>query len=227
VLILSSALVVSSVPSQMPAPSQGSDVDFQQRDPSLSQYGAVDWEARWDRNVITVCWLNHPELAQQRALVRRAVSDTWVKVSSVRFTGWEDCQPSGADIKIMVDQSGPRSYVGRNAIGQSPSMWLNFTFNTWSPTCRTTIDKCISAIAAHEFGHAAGFVHEQLQPDAPKQCVDHLKQTGQWEQVGKPPTALTPYDPDSIMNYCNAIWNNNGKLSNNDVKAILILFPVS
>ena len=59
----------------------------------------------------------------------------------------------------------------------------------------------------------------------PHKHVDHLKQTGEWENIYRPPTALTSYDKDSIMNYCNAIWNNNGRLSDGDVKAIQILFP--
>jgi hypothetical protein len=227
VLIAWTITVVGPLETQSQSGAQAQSLVFQQQDGVLSKYGAVNWEARWDRNVITVCWLDHPEFSRQRELVHQAVTKTWMHVSSIRFTGWADCSVTGADIRIRVDESGPRSFVGRNVIGQSPSMWLNFTFSTWSPECKPTSDICIQSIGAHEFGHAAGFEHEQLRVDAPKACVDHLKATGQWENVGKPPTALTPYDPNSIMNYCNAIWNSNGKLSDNDIRAIRILFPLA
>lgn len=204
-------------------------VDFRQQDPALTQYGTISAENRWERNVITVCWLNHPEFATQRAWVEHAVRSTWMASSSVRFSGWKDCAHEGADVKIQIsdDLAAPRSFVGKSSIGHSPSMWLNVTFKSWGKSCQSKIKACVEAIAAHEFGHVAGFEHEQLQPDAPKACVDHLKNTGAWEVIDHNPTPLTPYDPDSIMNYCNSIWLNNGSLSANDKKAILMLFPLA
>ena len=35
---------------------------------------------------------------------------------------------------------------------------------------------------------------------------------------------LTPYDPQSIMNYCNTSWNNGGKLSALDQVAVAKLY---
>ena len=209
-------------------------IDFREQDPVLTPYGAVNATERWDRNSITVCWLDHPEFASQRAWVEKAVRSTWMRASSVRFTGvssgaWGDCTQQGADITIQVSDNplGPRSRVGKSSVGHSPSMWLNFTFASWGQSCRSKIESCIESIATHEFGHAAGFEHEQLQSDAPKACIDFLKKTGTWEVVDQKPTALTPYDPDSVMNYCNSIWLNNGQLSANYEKAILILFPLA
>jgi hypothetical protein len=126
----------------VPAFAQNTTVRFEQISPDLSRYGAVDWSARWDRAQISVCWLNHPEYTQERAWVRDQVSKTWEAASSVRFTGWRNCTPAGADVRITVDESGPRAYVGRRVIGQSPSMWLNFTFNIWSP--REPLNKSVS-----------------------------------------------------------------------------------
>jgi hypothetical protein len=204
---------------------QSAAVKFEQIDPALSRYGAVDWDARWERPQISVCWLDNPGYTLEREWVRDAVARTWEAASSARFLGWQNCTQAGADVRIAVDESGPRAYVGRHVVGRSPSMWLNFTFRAWGQNCQYKREACIRAIGAHEFGHVAGFEHEQLQADAPQACVDHLKQTGEWENIDRPPTALTSYDKDSIMNYCNAIWNNNGRLSDGDVKAIQILFP--
>lgn len=204
---------------------QDSGIDFPRVDQQLANYGSVDWSARWDRNVISVCWLDHPEFAQERRWVRDAVAKTWEANSGARLVGWRNCGSAGADVKITVDDSNPRSYIGRHVLGHSPSMWLNFTFKAWSAACARDSERCIRAIAAHEFGHVLGFQHEQLRSDAPQACRDHLKARGEWEQVDTTPTALTPYDPDSIMNYCNAFWNNNGALSANDITAVQILFP--
>ena len=35
---------------------------------------------------------------------------------------------------------------------------------------------------------------------------------------------LTPYDPDSVMNYCNKRYNNYGRLSEFDRRALAILY---
>ncbi len=200
-------------------------LDFAKIDPALAPYGAVNWDSLWDRNSISVCWLDHPEFIRERQLVREAVAQTWEAVSSVHFTEWRDCGSNGADVRVSVYDSTPNSYIGRYVLGQSPSAWLNFRFNSWKQECAAHPDDCIKAIAVHEFGHVLGFAHEQLRSDAPKECVNFLQSTGQWEQVNSPPVPLTPYDADSIMNYCNAIYYNHPGLSVNDVKAVQRLFP--
>jgi hypothetical protein len=205
---------------------QSRGIAFEAIDETLKPYGAVDGDAVWTRSIISVCWLNHAEYAQEKTWVRDAIRSTWEEASGVQLTGWRDCSTlSPSDIPITIDDSGPRSLVGQHVLGHSPAMWLNFLFKTWGKDCQTRRESCIRTIAVHEFGHALGFQHEQLQADAPQGCIDHLKQSGQWEIIDKPVKALTAYDKDSVMNYCNAIWANNGVLSQNDIKAIKILFP--
>lgn len=75
----------------------------------------------------------------------------------------------------------------------------------------------IRAIAVHEFGHAIGFTHEQNRADAPGECQLLAQGTN-------PDTLLTPYDPTSVMNYCNKRWNNEGFLSALDISAAQALY---
>jgi hypothetical protein len=96
-------------------------------------------------------------------------------------------------------------------------MVLNITFTNWSPTCRLDRQACIEKIAVHEFGHAIALAHEQNRPDAPVECQDQRQGSdGDW--------AVTVYDPESIMNYCNPKWNNAGYLSKWDIEAARILY---
>jgi len=59
--------------------------------------------------------------------------------------------------------------------------------------------------------------HEQNRFDA----------TGEWQKLAQGPNGdlpLTPYDPDSVMNYCNEKYNNDGALSALDKKAVAELY---
>src|ERR1700729_3286470 len=85
------AIAIKMITVQNNSPLVNATVNFMQHDPVLAQYGAVTADARWDRSVIDVCWLDHPEFASQRAWVQEAIKSTWMKSSGVIFAGWSDC----------------------------------------------------------------------------------------------------------------------------------------
>lgn len=177
--------------------------------------------AKWPFNIAFVCWENPSDGDyEKREIVRRAVNETWQANSGLKFMGWNACQKMTTGIRIRIEDSGPNvKFLGKYVDAVKDGMTLNFTFNKWSTSCKTKIDYCIRTIAVHEFGHAIGFAHEQNRPDTPGECYDP-------PQGANGDTMLSPWDPNSVMNYCNETYNNNGLLSEFDVKAVQYVYGV-
>jgi len=155
--------------------------------------------------------------------VQQAIAETWQATSKLQFEGWQRCPSTSSTtqqvIRIQIDDSGPRTLgLGKQLAGVTHGMLLNFTFLHWGTNCQTMTDYCIKAIAVHEFGHAIGFAHEQNRPDKPGDCMDAPQGSNGDD------TMLTPYDPHSVMNYCNKVYNNDGKLSDLDKQAVQQLY---
>lgn len=179
------------------------------------QHAYFDPTAKWPKPNIYVCWENPEDrFRADMELVRSSIAESWEAASALSFTGWQKCAAENAGIRILIEDSGPHTKgLGRYLDGVKNGMVLNFTYDRWSPDCKQSHDFCVRAIAIHEFGHAIGFAHEQNRPDAPGECR-------KLRQGNDGTVLLTPYDPHSVMNYCNSDYNNNGKLSQYDAEAV-------
>jgi hypothetical protein len=193
---------------------------------NLKGYPLVN--AIWPSNTIKVCWLmgdaQYNGLADARGQVRDAVETTWAANSNIKFVDWEQCPAEAGyqGIRIQASDMQPQFWgLGSETVNHwsGKSMILNFWFGNWSETtCFFDVEKCTRYTAVHEFGHALGFSHEQNRPDTPQWCRD-IPVNGQ-PQGPNGDTLFKNWDPDSIMNYCNPIWTNDGKLSATDVEMV-------
>ncbi|MFM0522674.1 M12 family metallopeptidase [Caballeronia jiangsuensis] len=204
------------------------DIDFVKIDSTLVNYGYVSKQHLWQSSIVNVCWENADSKNEAgRIEVEKAVESSWQKVSNINFTGWLQCQKDtkGVRIRINDDTSQPTSLIGTRLDGVHNGMQLNLTFTNWSHTeCEKRVSECIKIESMHEFGHALGLAHENLREDAPKACKERYNKDGRDTPPADASTEGTPYDANSVMNYCHMIYHSEAKLSDNDAKTASILY---
>jgi hypothetical protein len=190
----------------------------QSSSPHIERFGSVLKKSVWESPEIYVCWEDIDPSDEGALWVREAIEGSWQSASALRFKGWARCAERSRGIRIHTEDVPPHTKgLGRQLDGRPGGIVLNFTFQSWSESCRNYRERCIKAIAVHEFGHAIGLVHEQNRADAPGECASR-------RQGPAGDLLLTPYDPNSVMNYCTKPYANGGQLSDLDRVAVAHLY---
>lgn len=193
--------------------------------PLSTTSGITLWTA--NGNEVPVCWETEG-YDREKEIVRSAVIGTWEYFAQIRFTDWGVCPSSGSARHVRMrispqghDNSGAggSAFIGMDALSAASDNrpGVHFTFNPDGSANRGRVEY----VGVHELGHVLGFIHEQDTPG-------NIEGAAHCDTPGVDPhaTPYTPYDRDSIMNYCNREGNMKGNLTDIDIAGVQAAYGV-
>lgn len=206
-----------------------------------SAYSGVHVQNQWSKNHISVCFADEPGAVRtigNFTITTRAWSKkkkelltSWITEeysllqTGVVFEGFGDCKGSPeSDVILFYYRVNPLlAYFNPVEIGITDKLGPRVSSIEGHPDSSNAIAisnvGLYKSLILHEFGHALGLAHEH----------NHYKATndGICEEINPRFHAkleYTPYDAESVMNYCHMKKNKNASLSDGDRALLRALY---